>query len=438
MLKILKSTSARVIAASVLAQVLGRGRSLTTTLPLAVAPLPERERAFAQTLCYGVLRWFPRLEYLAQQLLHKPLRARDVDIYSLLLLGLYQLAEMRTPSHAALSETVAATENLGKPWAKKLINATLHTYLRNEAALQAKLMTTEVAYTAHPQWLLEAIRYYWPDNWPQIITANNSHPPLSLRVNRLQGSRENYLKELEYNNIKAHSIPYTECGVVLDQPYPVTTLPNFLQGHISVQDGAGQRVAPLLALRPGQRVLDACAAPGGKTSHILELEPQLDTLIALDVDATRLERISDNLRRLQLTAQVVQGDATYPNLWWDGSPFDRILLDAPCSGSGIIRRHPDIKVLRREDDIPRLAALQKRLLSALWPLLAPGGLLLYCTCSILPLENEQQILKFLSTHSNVRECPLQVPWGVPQTVGRQLLTGMEGLDGFYYARLEKC
>jgi 16S rRNA (cytosine967-C5)-methyltransferase len=299
-------------------------------------------------------------------------------------------------------------------------------------------MTTEAAYTAHPQWLLEVIRYYWPDNWSQIITANNSHPPLSLRVNRLQCNRENYLRGLEYNGIKAHAIPYTECGVVLDQPCPVAILPGFFEGHISVQDGAGQRVAPLLTLRPGQRVLDACAAPGGKTSHILELEPKLDTLIALDVDTARLERIGDNLRRLQLTAQVVQGDATCPKTWWDGNPFDRILLDAPCSGSGVIRRHPDIKVLRREDDISRLAALQERLLSALWPLLAPGGLLLYCTCSILPPENEQQILKFLSTHSNAREDPLQVPWGVPQIAGRQLLTGTEELDGFYYARLEKC
>jgi 16S rRNA (cytosine967-C5)-methyltransferase len=369
--------------------------------------------------------------------LRKPLRAHDVDIYSLLLLGLYQLTEIRTPSHAALSETVAAAENLGKPWAKKLINATLRAYLRNETALQAKLMANEAAYTAHPQWLFEAIRYHWPDHWPQIITANNNHPPLGLRINRLQSNRESYLQELEHNGIKAYSIPYTECGVVLDQPCQVSVLPGFFEGRISVQDGAGQRVAPLLKLTPGQRVLDACAAPGGKTCHILELEPQLDTLVALDVDAARLERIGDNLKRLQLTAQVVQGDATHPKNWWDGKPFDRILLDAPCSGSGVIRRHPDIKVLRRKDDISRLAALQKRLLSALWPLLAPDGLLLYCTCSILPLENEQQILEFLSTHSNAREHLLQVPWGIPQAAGRQLLTGTEGLDGFYYACLEK-
>lgn len=432
-----KLANSRGIAANVLAQVLGQGRSLTATLSPAVTCLSERDRAFVQTLCYGVLRWLPRLEYLAQQLLHKPLRARDTDIYSLLLLGLYQLTEARTPSHAALSETVAAAENLGKPWAKKLINATLRAYLRNQAALQAQVMTNEIAYTAHPPWLLKAIRCHWPDHWPGIIIANNRHPPLGLRINQLQGSRENYLQELECNGIKARAIPNTRYGVVLDQPRQVSALPGFVEGRLSVQDGAGQRVAPLLALAPGQRVLDACAAPGGKTGHILELEPQLDTLIALDVDAARLERINDNLKRLQLTAQVVQGDATYPKTWWDGVPFDRILLDAPCSGSGVIRRHPDIKVLRRKEDIPRLAALQKRLLSALWPLLAPGGLLVYCTCSLLPQENVQQILEFLSTCPDGKEHPLQVPWGIPQVLGRQLLTGMENLDGFYYACLEK-
>ncbi|BAW81018.1 rRNA SAM-dependent methyltransferase [Candidatus Nitrosoglobus terrae] len=433
----LRSLSARVIAAAVLTQVFSQGRSLTAVLPLAVTSLSERDQAFVQTLCYGVLRWFPRLEYLTQQLLHKPLRARDTDIHTLLLLGLYQLIEMSIPAHAALSETVAAAENLGKPWAKKLINATLRTYLRNEATLQAKLITHDIANTAHPWWLLEAIRHYWPDSWPQIIAANNNHPPLSLRINRLQKNREDYLKTLQYNHIKAHAIPYTESGIILEQPCSVTTLPGFSQGHISVQDGSGQRAVPLLALKPGLRILDACAAPGGKTSHILELEPQLDTLIALDIDTSRLERIKENLNRLQLTAQIIQGDATNPKTWWDGISFDRILLDAPCSGTGVIRRHPDIKVLRREDDISKLITLQKRLLSALWSLLTPRGLLLYCTCSILPSENEQQILEFLSTHPNAREQPLQVPWGIPQAVGRQLLTGTEELDGFYYACLEK-
>ncbi|ADE16833.1 sun protein [Nitrosococcus halophilus Nc 4] len=434
------SASTRVIAATVLAQVLGQGRSLTAALPPAVAHLPDRDQAFTQTLCYGVLRWLPRLEYLAQKLLRKPLRARDVDLYSLLLLGLYQLTELGIPSHAALSETVAAAESLGKPWAKKLINAILRAYLRNQVALQAQVATHEVAHSAHPRWLLEAIRRSWPDDWSQIIAANNCHPPLSLRVNRLQGSRASYLQELERNGIEARAIPHTEWGVVLDQPRPVTTLPGFLEGRVSVQDGAGQRVAPLLALAPGQRVLDACAAPGGKTCHILELEPQLETLIALDLEAVRLERLDSNLKRLQLKAkaQVVQGDAAQPQTWWDGIPFDRILLDAPCSGSGVIRRHPDIKVLRRERDIPPLVVLQKRLLSALWPLLAPGGLLLYCTCSILPQENEQQIREFLLAHPEGKERPLEVPWGLPQIPGRQLLTGAEGLDGFYYACLEKC
>ncbi|EDZ65642.1 16S rRNA (cytosine(967)-C(5))-methyltransferase RsmB [Nitrosococcus oceani] len=432
-----KSANTRIIATSVLVRVLGQGRSLTAVLPPAMAHLPARDQAFTQTLCYGVLRWLPRLDYLAQKILHKPLRARDRDLYALLLLGLYQLTELGIPSHAALSETVNAAESLGKPWAKKMLNATLRAYLRNETALQTQVTAHETAHTAHPQWLLDAIRNSWPDHWPQIITANNSHPPLSLRINRLQNNRKNYLQELKRNDIKAWPIPHTESGVILEQPCQVATLPGFLKGQVSVQDGAGQRAAPLLALTPGQRVLDACAAPGGKTSHILELEPQLETLIALDLDATRLERLNSNLKRLQLKAEVIQGNALQPDTWWDGIPFDRILLDAPCSGSGVIRRHPDIKALRRESDILPLATLQKRLLSALWPLLAPGGMLLYCTCSILPIENEQQIREFLLTHPDGQERPLDVPWGLLQTAGRQLLTGMEELDGFYYACLEK-
>jgi 16S rRNA (cytosine967-C5)-methyltransferase len=433
----LQAANIRVVAAEVLTQVIDRHRSLSMTLPLAIAPLAERDRALAQTLCYGVLRWFPRLDYLIHQLVPKPLRARDRDLYALLLLGLYQLMELRIPSYAVLSETVAAAEGLGKPWAKRLINGVLRTYLRNAATLHAQIEADAVAHAAHPPWLLTAIRHHWPQHWTQIIAANNSHPPLGLRVNRLQCSRESYLQQLKQRGIIAYPIPYTECGIVLEQPCDITTLPGFEKGYFSVQDGAGQRVGPLLALAPGQRVLDACAAPGGKTSQILELEPQLATLIAVDRKATRLEQLWDNLKRLQLSARVVQGDATEPSTWWDGIPFERILLDAPCSSSGVIRRHPEIKLLRQEEDLLPLVALQQRLLSALWPLLAPGGLLLYCTCSILPRENEQQIIDFLTAHPEAREYSLTVPWGLPQSAGRQLLTGMEGLDGFYYACLQK-
>lgn len=437
MLTVPTPVNTRLIAATVLAHVIAQRRSLSMALPSAIASLPARDKAFTQALCYGVLRWLPRLEYIAQKLLRKPLRSRDADLYALLLVGLYQLMELRVPSHAALSETVTAAEDLGKPWAKKFINAILRAYLRNEAALQAQLAAHEVAHTAHPRWLLEAIRRHWPGQWTQIIAANNSHPPLGLRVNRLRCSRDSYLQQLQQRGISASAIPHTECGITLEEPREVTTLPGFIEGQISVQDGASQRVAPLLNLAPGQRVLDACAAPGGKTGHILELEPRLDTVIALDQDIARLERLRDNLKRLQLSACILQGDALQPDTWWDGVPFDRILLDAPCSGSGVIRRHPDIKTLRREDDIPRLAALQRRLLLALWPLLAPGGLLLYCTCSVLPMENEQQIIEFLTTHPHARERPLQVPWGLPRAAGRQLLPGTESLDGFYYACLEK-
>ncbi|CAH9019636.1 16S rRNA (cytosine(967)-C(5))-methyltransferase RsmB [Candidatus Nitrosacidococcus sp. I8] len=427
----------RAVSATLLVKVINQKRSLTAILPQAVAPLSEQDSAFIQTLCYTTLRWFPKLDYLTQSLLSKPLRTQDNDIYCLLLLGLCQLIELTTPVHAALSETVSATQVLKKSWAKGLINGVLRNYLRNEDSLKKKIANHEEANTAHPKWLLQTIQQYWPNHWQQIITANNTHPPLSLRINSLQGTKEHYLRELESHHIEAQILPYTHQGITLIKPYSVAALPGFHQGKVSVQDGAGQQAAVLLNIQPKQRILDACAAPGGKTCHILELNPTAD-LVALDIDQSRLNRIQENLTRLQLKAQLILGDATDTKLWWDGILFDRILLDAPCTSSGVIRRHPDIKVLRRKEDIHRLAILQECILNALWPLLAPGGLLLYCTCSIFPPENDEQILKFLTSHSDAKISPFTVTWGISQEVGQQLLTGIENFDGFYYARLEKC
>lgn len=428
----------RTAAAKVLAQVLGKGRSLGGILPPALAQLrKDGERALAQEMCYGVLRWYPRLAALVERLLSKPLKERDADVRSLLLLGLYQIIYMRVPDHAAVTETVAAARDLGKPWAGGLVNAVLRNYLRDSAHLLEEVDQNEAAALAHPAWLLELIKHAWPRDWQAIVTANNQRPPMALRVNAQHRERDAYLRMLVDDGIAAFPAPYTTHGVILEQPTDVERLPGFNEGWVSVQDSAAQLAAELLDVQPGQRVLDACAAPGGKAAHILESQPGID-LTALDSDAARLKRVDENLRRLQLQARLIEGDAAQPAAWWDGVMYDRILLDAPCSATGVIRRHPDIKILRRPDDIAALAELQGRMLQALWPLLKPGGMFLYATCSILPQENEQQITRFLAAQTDACEKAIDASWGNPGEAGRQILPGENNMDGFYYACLQKA
>lgn len=431
--------SARTVAATVLAQVLNRRHSLSTVLPPVLAKLhPPTERALAQEMCYGMLRWYPRLAVVLDSLLDKPLKARDADVRCLLLLGLYQLIYMRIPDHAAVTETVAAAKALGKPWASGLVNAILRGFLRDRDRLLAEADRDETVAAAHPAWLLEEIKAAWPDDWRAIIAANNQRPPMTLRVNarEQQVRRDDYLAKLAQAGMTASPAPHATHGVILDQPVDVERLPGFGTGEVSVQDAAAQLAAMLLDVRPGQRVLDACAAPGGKTAHLLELQPDID-LTALDSDAGRLRRVEENLRRLRLHARVIQGDAALPDAWWDGAPFDRILLDAPCSATGVIRRHPDIKILRRPEDIDALAQTQTRILEALWPLLKPGGMLLYATCSILPQENEQRITRFLAGHADAAEQVTGAAWGRPVSAGRQILPGEDDMDGFFYSCVQK-
>ncbi|MCX7098921.1 MAG: 16S rRNA (cytosine(967)-C(5))-methyltransferase RsmB [Methylococcales bacterium] len=424
----------RLIAARVLTRIIQDGQSLTSALDAALASVePSKDQAFIQAVCYGVCRSYQRLDFILNQLLTKPIK--DTELKALALVGLYQLSFMRVKPHAAVSETVLATAK--KPWAKGLINAVLRNYLREQAKLEALADQEKTAASCHPAWLMALVEQDWPEHATQLFHENNQQAPMALRVNLARGSREHYIQLLADQVYPAIAAEHCPSGLVLLKPVAVEVLPGFADGLVSVQDTAAQLAAYLLDVQAGQRVLDVCAAPGGKAAHILEHQTQLKTLVAVDIDAARLQRVSDGLQRLQLTAQLTLGDATQPQTWWDGQTFERILLDAPCSALGVIRRHPDIKLLRRADDIPALQALQQSMLRAIWPLLAPGGILLYATCSILKQENEQQIATFLADHADAIEQPIAADWGLAGLHGRQILTGEAGMDGFYYAKLLK-
>jgi 16S rRNA (cytosine967-C5)-methyltransferase len=426
----------RAAAAEVIGQILRQKGSLSSLLPAAQSRVMDNDRALLQELCFGTLRWQPQLDSYLQQLLDKPLRAKDSDIQALLLLGLYQLLYTRIPDHAAIGETVEVTRTLKKPWASKLINGVLRRFQREKTLLDEQLQGNPVFFSAHPQWLLDELGLAWPEQLNTIIRANNTHPPFTLRLNTRVRPRAAYLAELETNGIQARATPFSADGITLQQACDPRQLPGFDDGLISVQDEAAQLAAGLLELAPGQRVLDACCAPGGKTGHMLEFEPEL-AVLALDSDARRLTRVEENLARLKVSAHIQCGDGTAPDDWWDGQQFDRILLDAPCSASGIIRRHPDIKVLRSPAEITRLAKLQGQLLDSLWPLLKPGGILLYATCSVLPAENTRVVEAFTGRQADSRCDALDTDWGLVQPCGRQLLPDPGGCDGFYYARLRK-
>ena len=422
------------IAARALSRVLQDGQSLTAALESALQGVETgKDRAFIQALSYGVCRTYHRLDFILSELLDKPLK--DQDVKALALVGLYQLKYMRVKPHAAVSETVLAARK--KPWAKSLINALLRSYLREQEKLEQKADNVQNAAVSHPDWLIKQIEQDWPQQAQKILLENNQQPPMALRVNLARINRDSYLQQLSEEGIVAAAVDFCPSAIILDKPVAVDLLPGFAEGLVSVQDTAAQLAAGLLDVQPGHRVLDVCAAPGGKTAHILEHQPQLKELVAVDVDESRLQRVSETLQRLKLPATLVVGDAANPQEWWDGQLFDRILLDAPCSALGVIRRHPDIKLLRRAEDIEPLQALQKNILNAVWPLLAPGGIMLYATCSILKQENEQQIDAFLAEHHDAVELPIDAAWGFAGSHGRQIMAGESAMDGFYYARVGK-
>lgn len=432
-------SNSRAIAAQIISRVLKEKISLKDALSAGVnANIESRDRSFIQELCYGVIRWYAPLKQLCSYLLKKPLNANDQDVYALLLIGLYQLNYLRTSPHAAVHETVQAARELHKVWAVPLINGVLRSFQRQKDSLLKKLPRD--SHFAHPDWLIKKLQQAWPNEWEAIIAANNHLPPMSLRVNLLKITRKDYAQKLKDNGITASLSELSQAGIILDESCPVLKLPGFMEGVVSIQDTAAQLAASLLILEPGQRVLDACAAPGGKTMHILETQPDLVSCVAVDHDAIRLNKVKDNLNRLRLADTKVQllcAKAEDLKSTWKGDLFDRILLDTPCSGTGVIRKHPDIKLLRREEDIAKLAEQQYQLLSSLWGLLKPNGVLLYVTCSVLPEENSGVLLGFLSRYSDAKEELIDEKWGIACPIGRQILPKIHGPDGFYYARLRK-
>jgi 16S rRNA (cytosine967-C5)-methyltransferase len=421
----------RAVAAELVARVLAEQRNADEILESAEGVAPH-DRALLAALFFGALRWHHRLEWQSSRLLARPLKSGQEPLAALLRVGLLQLQELRIPPHAAVSATVDAAQLLGSPGAAGLVNAVLRRYQRERDALARDEQRSAEARFAHPRWLIDAIRSDYPQDWERILVANNAAPPMWLRVNALRTTRAAYLAKLEQAGIAAAPAPDVASAVRLERPMAVDDLPGFATGEVSVQDVAAQRAAALLELMPGQRVLDACAAPGGKTGHILEVDAGRSEVWAVDRDAGRLGLVVENLERLGLSAKLVAGDATAPAVWWDGRPFDRILVDAPCSAIGVIRRHPDIKVLRQPDDVDRAVALQKEMLRALWPLLAAGGLLLYATCTVLKRENDGQIAAFRSTEPTI-EGP-----AAGAVASTQLLPGEAQGDGFYYAWIRKA
>jgi len=429
--------TARIAAIHSIVAVLERGKMLDEALPVAATGLAARDRALAQELGYGVLRWYFRFLPVVERLLHRPMNAGDLDLKVLLLVALHEMEHLRTPDHAAVSEAVAGTRLLGKPWASGLVNALLRRFQRERTQLLADVLLDPAARLAQPRWLMEEIQRDWPGNWEQILLSGNERPPMDIRVNPGHRTRAQYMQELAAAGIGSHASPLTESGVRLATPVNVQDLPGFESGLVTVQDQAAQLAAPLLNPQPGQRVLDACAAPGGKATHLLEFCPGISELVAVDHGADRVALLATSMRRLQLSATIVDGDARTPAQWWDGCSFDRILLDAPCSATGVIRRHPDIKVLRQPAQLPKLEQLQAALLDALWPLLATGGRLLYVTCSLLQRENDRQIENFSGRHKDVRVLPINATWGTATNCGRQTLPSVDDTDGFYYALLER-
>lgn len=428
----------RALAAQVLAPLLRQHGSLSVHLPDHLAHCPERDRALLQQLCYGTMRELFRLEQLAQHFLRKPFKQQDLDIHALLLVGLWQLRSSRIPAHAALNETVNACAELNKPWAAKLLNAILRRYQRESTTAEQTLATDPAFQWNHPQWMISKLQHNWPDHWQDILAANDRQAPMTLRVNKRLLTRDEALEKLHAEGLAAMPCAFSAEGISLEAAADVSALPGFAEGELSVQDEAAQLAASLVQTQNGQRVLDACAAPGGKLCHLLEQNEHLQDVVAIELEPQRAQRIHDNLHRLglQLGCEVLTADASSQD-WWDGRLFDRILIDAPCSGTGVIRRHPDIKLLRRGEDIAALASVQLSILTNLWSMLQPGGRLVYATCSIFGQENERVIERFLKQHGDAVHQPIDADWGEARPFGRQLFPQIDGHDGFYYAVLEK-
>jgi 16S rRNA (cytosine967-C5)-methyltransferase len=415
---------AQLLAAQVVRQVLS-GRNLNQALEeLRPKQFTPQQRGILQDLSYGTLRWLTRMEALLAQLLERPLT--DERVRDLLLVALYQLEYSKNASHAVVNSAVEAAAQLKQPWTKGLVNAVLRNYLRRREELLQNLPQDPATQHAWPRWWVRQLQQQYPQHWQAMLAAGNQHPPMTLRVNVRKLSRDAYMAKLIAENMEAEAVG--ESGIRLIKPVNVDKIPGFFQGEVSVQDLGAQFAAPALDLQAGMKVLDACSAPGGKAAHILE-SAAID-LLAIDHDAARIGRVSENLQRLGLSATVRVGNAAEPQKWWDGQVFDRILADVPCTASGIVRRHPDIKWLRREADIASFCAQQTAILHGLWSTLAKGGKLLYATCSVFEQENQRQMTAFLASHSDARILP-------SPGLKEQQLIPCDQHDGFYYALLQK-
>jgi 16S rRNA (cytosine967-C5)-methyltransferase len=435
-----KLVNIRALAAKCCYSVIDQGRSLSDELPRQQDKAALKDKGLLQEICYGVLRYLPELEHDVRALMQKPLTGKQRVFHFLLLVGVYQIKYMRIPDHAAVSETVAATGALKNRQMKALINGVLRNFVRameNKALNKEEILPNSVEYN-HPSWFIKKVQKAYPVKWQKILEANQQKPPMWLRVNQQHHTSVEYQNLLTTAAIDIKTIEPLSHAIELTRPTDVTKLPGFDQGWISVQDGAAQQAARLLNCQPGDLVLDCCAAPGGKTCHILEQTSDIASMTAIDVEAGRLVRVEENLARLGLKAKVIAADAAHSKAWWDGQQFDRILLDAPCSGTGVIRRHPDIKWLRKASDIEALVTLQQQILKETWSLLKPGGTLLYATCSILPQENSNQISYFLKNNTDAVLLSIDDnDNSETEFIGWQLLPGENNMDGFYYAKLLK-
>ena len=429
--------NARAHAAKVLVGVIAQKQQLNHLIADYKKNNPH-PNPLVQALCYGAMRWYEQLNFIEQQLIKKPLKRTEAIVHCLIIIGLYQLIYLRIPDHAAIYETVSATQQLGKGWSSKLVNAILRNYLRQKDYISRKIKHNIHALYSHPAWLITSIQAEWPIQWQDIIAANNRQAPQTIRVNRQKISRKGYLALLANNNIDAHLLTGTTSGIVILEAQKTKNLPKFKEGFISIQDGAAQLASELLDLQPNERVLDACAAPGGKTAHLIEIEPTI-SLLALDISSQRCQKIKENMTRLAFKnarVSIATEDATMPETWWDGTTFDKILLDAPCSASGVIRRQPDIKFLKSEVTTDN-EHIQKNLLAALWPLLSPGGKLVYTTCSVFCRENVLRMQSFTKENSDARILPVDISLGLDQLIGKQILPGTNNMDGFYFAIFQK-
>jgi 16S rRNA (cytosine(967)-C(5))-methyltransferase len=423
------SQNIRAICAQAIFNVLEEGQSLSATLTTLNHKIADKDKALVQEICFGVMRVLPELNFYIHTLMSKVLTGKNRILHDLLLVGIYQILYTRIPAHAAVGETVNAVNTLKKTQLKGVVNGVLREFLRQQTSLQQQFTQDskqQNQQTLHPSWLLTRLKQAYPEQWQAIVHANNQKPPMWLRVNLNQYSVSDYQQLLAEQQIESDSFPELPSALRLLSLVNVNKLPYFDEGAVTVQDLSAQYAAYLLAPQNGEFILDMCAAPGGKTTHILEVAPKAQVL-AVDIEPSRVKRIHENLTRLNLHAEVKVGDGLTPERWCKGQQFDRILLDAPCSATGVIRRHPDIKWLRRNSDIAQLTELQHAILTNIWPYLKTGGTLVYATCSILPDENKLQIERFLQENTTAKL----------RSELKQFLPTENGGDGFFYAVLTK-